>query len=82
MTPQQILPLIGATISVGGIIFQMGKHADRLDFLWGKVEAQEKKEEYMNKTLYEMKGDLKTLGYDINSIKEDIHEMKTNLKHS
>ena len=82
MTPQQIFPLIGATISMGGIIFQMGKHADRLDFLWGKVEAQEKKEEYMNKTLYEMKGDLKTLGYDINAIKEDIHEMKTNLKHS
>jgi len=32
----------------------------------------------MNKTLYEMKGDLKTLGYDINAIKEDIHEMKAN----
>ena len=62
MTPQQVIPLIGGCISVGGIIFQMGKHADRLDFLWGKVEAQEKKEEYMNKTLYEMKGDLKTLG--------------------
>ena len=77
-----IAPISATIISIGGLIFQMGKHADRLDFLWGKVEAQEKKEEYMNKTLYEMKGDLKTLGYDINSIKEDIHEMKTNLKHS
>ena len=76
MTPQQIIPLIGGCVSVGGIIFQTGKHADRLDFLWGKVEAQEKKEEYMNKTLYEMKGDLKTLGYDINSIKDDIREIK------
>jgi hypothetical protein len=82
MTPQQVIPLLGGCISVGGIIFQMGKHADRLDFLWRKVEAQEKKEEYMNNSLYEMKSDLKTLGYDINSIKEDIHEMKTNLKHS
>ena len=43
MTPQQILPLVGGCISIGGIIFQTGKHADRLDFLWGKVEAQEKK---------------------------------------
>ena len=46
MTPQQIIPFIGATVSIGGIIFQTGKHADRLDFLWSKVEAQEKKEEY------------------------------------
>ena len=45
MTPQQIFPLIGATISIGGIIFQTGKHADKLDILWSKVEAQEKKEE-------------------------------------
>jgi hypothetical protein len=76
MTPQQIIPLIGGCVSVGGIIFQTGKHADRLDFLWGKVEAQEKKEEYMNSTLYEMKGDLKTLRHDINSIKDDIREIK------
>ena len=76
MTPQQIFPLIGATISIGGIIFQTGKHADKLDILWSKVEAQEKKEEYMNSTLYEIKGDLKTLGHDITSIKEDICEIK------
>jgi len=76
MTPQQIFPLIGATISIGGIIFQMGKHADKLDILWTKVEAQGKKEEYMNSTLYEIKGDLKTLTHDISSIKEDICEIK------
>ena len=76
MTPQQIFPLIGATISIGGIIFQMGKHADKLDILWTKVEAQGKKEEYMNSTLYEIKGDLKTLGHDVTSIKEDICEIK------
>ena len=76
MTPQQIFPLIGATISMGGIIFQTGKHADKLDILWSKVEAQEKKEEYMNSTLYEIKGDLKTLAHDVTSIKEDICEIK------
>ena len=76
MTPQQILPLIGGCVSIGGIIFQTGKHADRLDFLWSKVHAQEKKEEFNNKTLYEIKGDIKTLTHDINAIKEDIHEIK------
>ncbi len=77
MTPQQIVPLIGGCISIGGIIFQTGKHADKLDILWSKVEAQGKKEEYMNSTLYEIKGDLKTLSHDITSIKEDIHEIKS-----
>ena len=76
MTPQQLFPLIGATISMAGIIFQTGKHADKLDILWSKVEAQEKKEEYMNSTLYEIKGDLKTLAHDVTSIKEDICEIK------
>ena len=76
MTPQQIIPFIGATVSIGGIIFQTGKHADRLDFLWTKVEAQEKKEEYMNSTLYEIKSDIKTLKHDIDNIKEDISEIK------
>jgi len=76
MTPQQIVPLIGGCVSIGGIIFQTGKHADRLDFLWSKVEAQGKKEEYNNKTLYEIKGDIKTLAHDICAIKEDIHEIK------
>jgi len=76
MTPQQMLPLIGGCVSIGGIIFQTGKHADRLDFLWSKVEAQGKKEEYNNKTLYEIKSDIKTLTHDICAIKEDIHEIK------
>ena len=76
MTLQQIVPLIGGCVSLGGIIFQTGKHADRLDFLWTKVEAQEKKEEYMNSTLYEIKSDIKTLKHDIDNIKEDISEIK------
>ena len=76
MTPQQILPLVGGCISIGGIIFQTGKHAEKIDFLWGIVHAQEKKEEYNNKTLYEIKSDIKTLTHDINAIKEDIHEIK------
>ena len=71
-----MIPFIGATISVGGLVFQMGKHSDRLDYLWGKVEAQEKKEEYMNSTLYEIKGDIKTLSRDITSIKDDMGEIK------
>ena len=60
MNPQQVLPFIGATISIGGIIFQTGKHAEKIDFVFGKVEAQEKKVDYNNESLCEIKSDIKT----------------------
>ena len=53
MTPQQLIPFIGATISIGGIIFQTGKHAEKLDFLVGKVEAQSDKVDYNDKNISE-----------------------------
>lgn len=76
MTPQQFLPFIGATLSIGGIIFQTGKHAEKIDFLVGKVEAQEKKVEYNDKNMCEIKSDLKTMAHDVATIKDDIHDMK------
>ena len=76
MTPQQFLPFIGATISIGGIIFQTGKHAEKIDFLVGKVEAQEKKVEYNDKNMCEIKSELKTMAHDVATIKDDIHDMK------
>lgn len=80
MNPQQIIPFVGATLSISAIIFQTGKHAEKIDFLCSKVEAQEKKEEYMNTTLYEIKSDLKTLQYDIKAIKNGISEIKDSWK--
>ena len=76
MNPQQMLPFIGATLSIGGIIFQTGKHAEKIDFVFGKVEAQEKKVEYTDKNMCEIKSDLKTLTHDISAIKGDVQEIK------
>jgi peptidoglycan hydrolase CwlO-like protein len=76
MNPQQVLPFIGATLSIGGIIFQTGKHAEKIDFVFGKVEAQEKKIEYNDKNLCEIKSDLKTLAHDVSAIKEDVQDIK------
>lgn len=76
MTPQQLLPFIGATISIGGIIFQTGKHAEKLDFLVGKVEAQSDKVDYNDKNISEIKSDIKMLTHDVAAIKEDVHDMK------
>ena len=76
MNPQQMLPFIGATISIGGIIFQTGKHAEKIDFVFGKVEAQEKKVEYTDQNVCEIKSDLKTLTNDVATIKQDIRDVK------
>jgi len=76
MTPQQLLPFIGATLSIGGIIFQTGKHAEKIDFLVSKVEAQGEKVEYNDKNMCEIKSDLKTLAHDVSAIKEDVHDVK------
>lgn len=76
MNPQQILPFVGATLSIGGIIFQTGKHAEKIDFVFGKVEAQEKKVEYTDQHVCEIKSDLKTLSHDISAIKQDVQDIK------
>ncbi len=76
MNPQQILPFVGATLSIGGIIFQTGKHAEKIDFVFGKVEAQEKKVEYTDQNVCEIKSDLKTLSHDISAIKQDVQDIK------
>jgi len=76
MNPQQLLPFIGATLSIGGIIFQTGKHAEKIDFVFGKVEAQEKKVEYTDKNMCEIKSELKTLSHDVSAIKQDVQEIK------
>ena len=51
-------------------IYQTGKHAEKIDFVFGKVEAQEKKVEYTDKNVCEIKSDLKTLIVNIASIKK------------
>ena len=40
---QHLAPIIAASVSTGGIIFQIGKQSERLESLGFKVEAQEKK---------------------------------------
>ena len=82
MNPQQIAPVIGLTITIGGILFQSGKQSERLDFVFGKVEAQEQKVSYNNDSLIEIKGDLKTLTNDVAAIKQDVRDMKNRLNQS
>ena len=77
---QQFLPLMGGLISVGGLIFKMGQHAEKLDVLDLKVYAQEKKVELNHNIINEIHNDLSILRNDISHMKEDIHEIKNRLE--
>lgn len=77
---QVVGPVIAAGATLGSMIFQMGKHADKLETLTLKVHAQEKKEEYYNSKLNEIHMIVNTLKNDMSYIKEDIHEIKGKFK--
>ena len=73
---QQIAPIIAACMTTGGLIFQIGKHAEKLDVIGVKVEAQEKKEGYNNQNINEILGNINILKNDIQNIKEDVRDIK------
>jgi hypothetical protein len=73
---QQLAPILAACMTTGGVIFQIGKHAEKLDIIGVKVEAQEKKEGYNNKNINDILGNINILKNDIQNIKEDIRDIK------
>ena len=77
---QQLAPILAACMTTGGLIFQIGKHAEKLDIIGVKVEAQEKKEDYNNHNINEILGNVNILKNDIQNIKEDIRDIKGYIK--
>ena len=73
---QQLAPILAACMTTGGLIFQIGKHAEKLDIIGIKVEAQEKKEGYNNQNINEILGNINILKNDIQNIKEDVRDIK------
>lgn len=73
---QQLAPIIAACVTSGGVIFQIGKHAEKLDIIGLKVEAQEKNENYKNQTINEILGNINLVKNDVENIKEDIKDIK------
>ena len=73
---QQVAPILAACMTTGGVIFQIGKHAEKLDFIGLKVEAQEKKETSTNQTIHEILGNVNLVRNDVENIKDDIKEIK------
>ena len=50
--------------------------------IWYKVEAQEKKEDYYNKSINQLLGTMNVLKNDISNIKDDIKEIKDYMRGS
>ncbi len=79
MSLQHLLPYVGGIISVGGLIFKMGEHAEKIHVLTGTVEAQEKKVEINHNIINDIHNDLSILKNDISYMKNDVHEIKNKL---
>ena len=78
---QTIAPIIAGCTTIGGMIFEIGKQSEKLDFIGLKVQAQEKKYEFNNGKICEIHGDINILKNDISNIKEDIHDIKSYIKN-
>ena len=79
---QQLAPILAACMTTGGVIFQIGKHAEKLELIGIKVEAQEKKEEYYNQSISQLLGKMDVLKNDVGNIKGDIKDIKEYIKNS
>ena len=78
---QTLAPIIGAFMTTGGLIFQVGKQTERLDTIGLKVEAQEKKYIFNNEKICEIYNKMNILQNDVTNIKEDINEIKSYIRN-
>ena len=78
-----IAPITATVLSIGGLIFQIGKHSEKLDILGTTVHAQEKKLNENYKYISEMKMFITRTDdklEKLNDITEDIKEIKHKLE--
>jgi len=78
-----IAPISATVLSIGGLIFQMGKHSEKLDVLNTTVYAQEKKVNDNFKHINDMKMFMSRTDErldKINDINDDLKEIKHKLE--
>tara|TARA_X000000950_G_scaffold273928_1_gene358314 strand:+ start:307 stop:555 length:249 start_codon:yes stop_codon:yes gene_type:complete len=76
---QNIAPIIGAGISLGGIIFHIGKHSEKLNLLNFKVDALEEKKKYDDDLMHHIHSKLLVSEERLKNIEEDVKEIKLNI---
>ena len=78
-----IAPISATVLSIGGLIFQMGKHSEKLDVINTTVYAQEKKVNDNFKHINDMKMFMSRTDErldKINDINDDLKEIKHKLE--
>ena len=78
-----IAPITATVLSIGGLIFQIGKHSEKLDILGTTVHAQEKKIDGNYKYINEIKMFITRTDErldKLNDITSDIKEIKAKLE--
>ena len=83
LTFNTIAPITATVISIGGLIFQIGKHSEKLDVLGTTVYAQEKKVDENYKYINDIKMFISRTDErldKLNDITDDIKEIKHKLE--
>ena len=85
----QLAPIVATMATAGGLIFQIGKHSEKLDVLGNTVYAQEKKVDVNYKYINDIKmfisrtderlGKLNDINDDIKEIKHKLEKIETKI---
>ena len=74
-----LAPISATVVSIGGLIFQLGRHSEKLDLLNNKVYAQEKKVDGNYKYINDMKIFMSRSDEKLDDMNANIKEIKMKL---
>ena len=74
-----LAPISATVLSLGGLVFQIGKHSEKLDLLNNKVYAQEKKVDENYKYINDMKIFVSRSDEKLDDMNANIKEIKMKL---
>ena len=75
-----IAPISATVLSIGGLVFQLGKHSEKLDIINNKVYAQEKKVDENYKYINDMKIFMSRSDEKLDDMNTTIKEIKYKLE--
>ena len=75
-----LAPISATVLSLGGLVFQIGRHSEKLDLLNNKVYAQEKKVEENYKYINDMKIFMSRSDEKLDDMNTSIKEIKYKLE--
>tara|TARA_B100000989_G_C19354118_1_gene390398 strand:+ start:425 stop:700 length:276 start_codon:yes stop_codon:yes gene_type:complete len=75
-----LAPISATVLSLGGLVFQIGKHSEKLDLLNNKVYAQEKKVDENYKYINDMKIFMSRSEEKLDDMNTTIKEIKYKLE--